>query len=76
MFLDYMKRGYSLGKFCKLFTSNYLRNDKIADRFYKRIRGIKRRKNFKDKFNNHIGNGCRKHKKLYVQSCKSKLCCS
>ena len=70
MFLDYMKRGYSLDKFCKLFTSNYLRNDRITDRFYKRIRDIIRSKNLKNKFNYHIGNGRKKHTKLYVQSCK------
>lgn len=71
MFLGYMKRGYSVERFSNLFSTNYLKNDAIVERFYNRIKGLKNKKNNKNKFKYYVGNGRIKHK-YCVQSCKAK----
>lgn len=69
MFLHYMTRGYSLEKFCKMFSSDLKRNDQIVEKFYNRIRGVHRKK-IKNNYNYspHKGNG-----KIRIQNCKPKL---
>ena len=51
-----MNHGYSLEKFCNLFSLNYSKNDRIIDeRYCKHIKDIsKKRKSFENKL--YVGN--------------------
>lgn len=49
MFLSMMLRGYSLKKFCKLFSNDCTRNDKIASKFYSNSMRKNKRKNRRPK---------------------------
>lgn len=73
MFLDYMKRGYSLERFCKLFTTDYRRNDKIVENFYNRLRGFSTKFKNENKYKHHVGNGHKRRSKLCIQTCKPKI---
>lgn len=69
MFLYYMKRGYSLSKFCQMFSStDYHKNDFIAFNFHKNIKKISNKKVYKNNVENYIGKGNIK-KPVWVQSC-------
>lgn len=67
MFLDYMNRGYTLEKFCKLFSSDCNKNDNIVSKYYNRIKGISQGQWFESRL--YIGHGMRKK---CNQSCRSK----
>ena len=71
MFLHYMVRGYSLEKFFKMSSHDLERNDRIVEKFYNRIRGVRTRK-IKNNYNYlpHKGNG-----KIRIQKCKPKFMC-
>lgn len=42
MFLDFMSRGYSLAAFCRIFSTNKVKNDNIVKRYYKKLKHVKR----------------------------------
>lgn len=71
MFLYYMMYGYSLEKFCKLFSDNHTHNDRIVSRFYKRISGIKQKNKKKRNRKNTMLKGYGRGK-LCIQKCKAK----
>lgn len=77
MFLYYMNKGYSLGNFCRLFSSNYLKNDSIVSKFYNNVKKIcKIKKNVKKQsMNKFIGKGnCESNKKnIWIQACIPKM---
>lgn len=68
MFLDYMNRGYTLEKFCNLFSTNYNKNDYIVSKYYNRIKGISVGRRFEHRL--YVGNGF--HSKKCIQSCRAK----
>lgn len=47
MFLDYMSRGFSLGAFSRIFSTNKVKNDKIVRRYYKKLKYVKRKRHCK-----------------------------
>lgn len=65
MFLHYMCRGMSLKKFCKMFTDNRKKNDKIVSKFYKKFEKKKRKNS--NNFKTYYGKGCTRIK--YLQHC-------
>lgn len=69
MFLHYMSRGYSLEKFCNLFSNDCKNNDMIVQNFYSKVarNSVKRHK----PKNNYVLKGYgKKCKTLCIQSCR------
>lgn len=69
VFIYFLTRGYSLEKFCRMFTKDCKKNDKLVYNFYKKHikRNIKPRKNTR---NSKIYQGRSATRLRYVQCCK------
>ena len=71
-----MKKRYSLSNFCRLFSSNHLKNDCIVSRFYNNIKKrckIEKYRN-KERINKFTGKGNDvNNKNVWIQACEPKM---